>query len=145
VQFLENSNDQLWSNIAKLERRLDAVEKMAKEPRCYSLGEMLPNDALLETMAVRLKAIIDYLGVDIRWHYEDDPSYLVPEIRKVRVWRAVPRSPEIAPDADPTTKEVIRGHPGNPEPTDRTGQADRAGEGQAKDPQADTVESHEGT
>ena len=71
---------------AELQDHLDIKE--LQEPRCFKMGDSLPEDSLLEVVARRMRALEKYLNVEITWEYEDDPAYGIPKPRQIRVWKA---------------------------------------------------------
>ena len=87
---------ELEQRITRLEKQfqticddLTEIKKELKEPKCFEAGDFLPENALISLIGKHLRAIEDYLEIEIKWDYEKDPSYLEPLPREIRVFRAV--------------------------------------------------------
>ena len=89
IKRLESEIQKLWYNLAEKEKQIRKLE----EPRCFEVGNSLPEDSILLYFGKRQKAITDYLGIDFTWIWEDDPNYYsMPKVStapQVRVCRAV--------------------------------------------------------
>jgi len=77
--------------IKELRLKIAEQERKPEEPRCYTVGCLVPENTYIGMLGQELKAIKDYLKIDIKWHYEDDPDYPKPEPHQIKVWQAEKR------------------------------------------------------
>ena len=89
---IKNLRDRIVS-LEELNRiRKTEIEKILKEikdPKCFTVGNALPENTILGLLARRFGALLNYLEVECRWNYENDPSYLEPPPKQIRVWKVV--------------------------------------------------------
>ena len=78
--------------INNLEYRLDLLNKrialLENEPSYFKMGDALPENSYLGIALKNLKAIIDYLDIEIKWEWKDDPSFPPVKQKQIRVWKA---------------------------------------------------------
>ena len=48
-------------------------------------------DAYLEYLPKWIGAMADYLNIELKWEWQDDPNYSPPEPKKIMVWKAIKR------------------------------------------------------
>ena len=84
TESLERDLGVVWSRLAQQEKDLKELEK----PRCFNVGDSLPDNSVLNAVCKVVRALEEYLKVEIKWEWEDDPMFLKPEHPKRRVWRA---------------------------------------------------------
>jgi hypothetical protein len=89
--------------IAKLEGRIKDFERIISELQddtanlrkvghgihCYAIGTAIPENTILHLAMQHLKAIQKYLGVNVKWHWEDDRAAGLAVLPQIRVWEAV--------------------------------------------------------
>jgi hypothetical protein len=79
-------------SLLEIEKRKDERIKKLEEIIFGSCcGISLPESSLLSFIANDIKAIKEYLKVEVLWHWEDDPNYPPVEQPQIRVWRAEKR------------------------------------------------------
>lgn len=73
-------------NLIDIVKRLDKLEN---KKEYFSAYEALPEDSLDYQLMKTMKAIIDYLGVQIKIGIEEDPNYLKPQPQMRKRYKAV--------------------------------------------------------
>lgn len=68
-----------------------AVREMSEYQNTFMLGGNPPEHNLVAIHHHEIRAIREYLDLDISWHLETDPAYEAPAPRKIRVWKAYKR------------------------------------------------------
>ena len=64
------------------------LEQENKSPKCFKITDYIPEDSAMLRIFNELKAIKDYLKIEVKWHFENDPCYFPPQPKQIRVWRA---------------------------------------------------------
>ena len=93
--FNKKKIKELEDKIQILEKQIKETKEETKEIKCFQLGEIIPEGTYLELISQYLKAIMDYLNIEIRWEWKDDPNYLEPPKKQIRVWRAFKKNKTI--------------------------------------------------
>jgi hypothetical protein len=78
IQILRNRIGVLGSKVWFLEKN-----------RCYKIGNTIPEDSVLSYMGNHLRAIEDFLNLEVQWHWEDSLDYLESPRPQIKKWKAV--------------------------------------------------------
>lgn len=70
------------------------IEVLKTKPKCYEMGEPMAENSILRKLADRLMAIADYLKIEFKNEYVDDPIYPTPEPIKKKIVKAVNKIPD---------------------------------------------------
>jgi len=87
IEFLENEIEKLWYNLVQKEK---TIKELQERPRCFELnkGDFLDDKYVLARTVMHVKAIEDYLKLDVKREYIDDPQSLPREIPKILSYKA---------------------------------------------------------
>jgi len=80
--FNKKKISQLEFEISKLKIAIENLKDFKQDfdkPKC--------EDARWDIFDKYLGAIIDYLGIEMKWEWKDDPSYYLPQPRQIKVLR----------------------------------------------------------
>jgi hypothetical protein len=90
--FNKKKIKELENRISDLEAEDKSIwayfEQENKKPKCFKTWDYFPEDSAILRILTDLKAIKDYLKIEIKWHWEDDPNYYPPQPKQIRIWRA---------------------------------------------------------
>ena len=93
--FNKKKIKELESRIRDLEAEDKSIwayfEQKIKEPKYFSVGSAIPEDAILSYFGRQLGAIKDYLKIDIKFCWKDDPNYDTIKPPQIRKWYAEKR------------------------------------------------------
>lgn len=86
IRDLEAEDKSIWAYFEQ------EIKKQIYEcPKYFQIGDSLPEDSCILHLYQELRAIKDYLKIDVRWQWEDDPNQPPPKPKQIRVWRAEKR------------------------------------------------------
>lgn len=86
IQRLRSEVNILLATLAKMQ---EDIRKLEKRKEYFSPFEAIPEDSIDYYFMKHLKAIIDYLGINIVTDLEEDPNYLKPQPQMRRIFKAV--------------------------------------------------------
>ena len=85
VLKLRREVDSLWATIVETQKD---IRKLQARKEYFSAFEALPEDSFDYQLMKTMKAIIDYLGIEISVEVEENPNYLKPQPQMHKVYRA---------------------------------------------------------
>lgn len=73
---------------SQLEKRVIKLEEKIDKVNCLRANDYVSEDLMLYKIVGWLRAIADYLKIDIKEEMVEDKSYWKPEVPKMKVWKA---------------------------------------------------------
>lgn len=75
--------DRIW----ELEYQVKLLNMLPKVS-CYGIGDALPEDSIINLLAIDMNAIKKHLGIRVVYRLVDDERYIAPEAPKRKEWYA---------------------------------------------------------